>query len=216
MVAADDNPGDVLSFTFQSLPSWLSNSDGAVSVDPLLTDAPGTTSLTLRVQDDNSAADTSELFVDVSFDIEILEINQAPQQVSNLCTGLQIRQGASTTCAVTYSDPNSGDSLTYSLEVNPAWVTITGGTLNIDPLTSTPFALYSITVRATDNNSVGHPSVLFTEETFNIEVLETNFAPTLNSEDCSSLQVYQTESGGCTVAIDDENGADTLTYSFLS
>lgn len=80
--------------------------------------------------------------------------------------------------------------MTYSIETPQTWLSNTDDTLDINTLTTTPFNTYAITVRATDDNSAAHPSVLYTEETFNIILLETNFVPTLSSENCDTLQVY--------------------------
>lgn len=185
-------------------------------MDPLLTDPPEVVSLTMRVVDDNTAGDTSVLQVDVDFDIEVLEINQAPVLDSNLCADIEVKQGESASCLISFSDPNSADSLTYSIETPQTWLSNTAGTLNINTLTSTPFNTYSVTFRATDDNSAAHPSVLYIDETFDIIVVETNFAPTLNTETCDTLSIQQGESASCSVSVDDLNVGDSHSFAFLS
>ena len=82
---------------------------------------------------------------------------------------------------MSFSDPNLSDTMTYSLQSPPSWISNFQGTLSINTNFDTPAQIYSITVRVEDNNSSGFPSILFTDETFNLEVIVTNFAPTGNA-----------------------------------
>ena len=90
-MAADVNPSDAHTFTFQTTEPWLSNVLGVVSVNPTLAHTPGSYPFVLRVEDNNSADDTSTLFLDVSFSIVIKEKNLPPVKVSNSCPGIQAR-----------------------------------------------------------------------------------------------------------------------------
>jgi len=106
--------------------------------------------------------------------------------------------------------------LTYSLQSPPSWISNSQGTLSINTNFDTPAQIYSITVRVEDNNSSGFPSILFTDETFNLEVIVTNFAPTGNAGTCADVSMRQGETITCSIIVSDLNSADTLSYSLIT
>lgn len=75
MVVSDVNINDDLTYSFLAGQSWLSNILGTVALVPTLTDSVGSYSLTMRIEDSNSAADASTLYLDVPFFVEIFETN---------------------------------------------------------------------------------------------------------------------------------------------
>jgi hypothetical protein len=167
--ATDPDIDDVLTFSIELNPGWL-------SIDPnsgLLTGTPGNddvglNSVTIRVSDDGG------LYDEQSFDIDVANVNDAPSITTPAVT--TATQDVAYSYDVDATDPDAGEILTFSIELNPGW-------LSIDPnsglLTGTPdngdVGLNSVTIRVTDDES------LFDEQSFDIDVADANEAPTITT-----------------------------------
>ncbi len=167
--ASDPDPGEVLTFSVQVNPGWL-------SIDPnsgLLTGTPtnayvGANNVTIRVADDGG------LFDDQAFVINVTDVNDAPSITSTAIT--TATQDAAYSYDADASDPDPGEVLTFSVQVNPGW-------LSIDPnsglLTGTPTNAYvganNVTIRVADDGG------LFDDQVFVIDVANVNDAPTITS-----------------------------------
>ncbi|MDJ0939049.1 MAG: putative Ig domain-containing protein [Woeseiaceae bacterium] len=214
---SDPDNGDSLTFSAQlsdgtALPTWLqfdaltqtftgtppNNSNGSLDIEVIATDSGGLT-----------ASDT--------FTLSIADTNFAP----NLDTPLA-DAGATegqlftyTVAADAFSDPDVGDTLTYSARLSdgtalPSW-------LQFDALTRTFTGTppngnvgdIDVEVIATDTGG------LTAADTFTISVTDTNFAPVLDNP---ILDTNATEGQGFNYAVaadafSDPDVGDTLTYS---
>ena len=110
----------------------------------------------------------------------------------------------------TATDPNLGDSLTFSLEGSPpAGAAITaGGAFTWTPTEAQGAGVYAITIRVTDD---GTPA-MWDEETINVTVAEINNPPVLDPVGDKSVDETVLLSFTAT-AIDGDPPPDTLTFS---
>ena len=172
--SASDADGDALTFTYTG-PSFMSVTSGTqvgTSRTGNIHLAPfdfgnffATVTATSNGQSDSR-----------SFFITVFQSHGFPPVVNN--PGNQtVDEGSNLAFTVTASDPDPGQTLTFSLGVGaPAGATITsGGAFNWTPTEAQGPGVYPITVTATDN---GSPS-LSGSAGFTIQVLEVNRAPVL-------------------------------------
>jgi uncharacterized delta-60 repeat protein len=164
------------------------------------------------------STDQGGLFVEKTFVITVIDVNEAPTDIS-LSSSTIAENGAANTPVGTLStaDPDAGNSVTYTLvagsgDADNAAFNIEGSilratnTFNFEAKSS-----YSIRVRSTDQGG------LFTEKTFTITVTNVNETPTDISLSSSSIAE---NAGGNTVVgalstIDADSG-NTFTYSLVS
>lgn len=147
---SDPNAGDVLTFTKQSGPAWLVvGTAGALSGTPGVGDV-GANAWTIRV------TDSGGLFIDCTLNITVLNVNNPPVWANHSLskTNGTISLGYSGTLAGDASDPDAGDTLTFSKVSGPAWLTLAangalGGTPGI-----TDVGLNSWSVRVTDTGGL--------------------------------------------------------------
>ena len=193
-----------------ALPSWLTlNPDtGQFSGIPGNADV-GTVQIAV------TAADTHGADVSTEFTLVVSKANQAPQ----VSTEIDDKTATSSEnfeadIADSFFDPDS-DPLTFSAkqandEDLPSWLSISAtGELSGTPTLSDVGTLL-ITVTATD------PFGAAADDTFQLEVLEVNVAPTVLAD------VFHVASGSAkgaavgTVAASDPNAGDSLTYSITA
>ena len=124
-----------------------------------------------------------------------------------------VNEGQSLHLAVTATDPDPGQTLTYSLAGAPAGASIdpATGLLSWMPSEADGPGVFTFTVRVTDD---GSPS-LFAEEPITVTVNEVNVAPVLNpignkSVDEGSLLSFTA------VASDTDLPANALTFSLVA
>ena len=147
LLATDADAGDVLSFQKSSGPAWLTvSSDGQLSGTPITTDV-GTGSFTVEVSDSSFATATATL------NITVANTNDAPVFKTNPVVSPSGSEkaiyvgGTLATCA---TDPNAGDTLTFSKVSGPAWLVVArSGTLSGTPPSGSA-GTNLFTVRATD------------------------------------------------------------------
>ena len=147
LLATDADAGDVLSFQKSSGPAWLTvSSDGQLSGTPITTDV-GTGSFTVEVSDSSFATATATLNITVADtnDAPVFKINPV---VSPSGSEKAIYVGG--TLATYATDPNAGDTLTFSKVSGPAWLVVArSGTLSGTPPSGSA-GTNLFTVRATD------------------------------------------------------------------
>ncbi|WP_193771107.1 putative Ig domain-containing protein [Candidatus Magnetaquicoccus inordinatus] len=159
-----------------ALPAWLSfdNSTRMLSGTPNGA-AVGTTPLKII------ATDKAGLSVADSFNLTVLPLNKAPFVNQQIATQT-LTEGSNWLFkldSATFSDPNSGDSLTYSATLaNGASLSSVG--LSFDPLSLTfsgapAVDQYNLLVKATDEGG------LFASKQFILQVNHLNHAPTLDA-----------------------------------
>ncbi|MBX7206710.1 MAG: cadherin domain-containing protein [Verrucomicrobiaceae bacterium] len=142
----DPNPGDVLTFTKQSGPAWLGvSTSGALSGTPGVGDV-GANQWTIRV------TDSGGLFIDTVLHITVQTVNNPPVWTLHSFTKPNgtIGSAYSSSVASDATDPDAGDTLTFSKTSGPAWLSVAGnGALSGTPAI-TDVGVNSWSVRVTD------------------------------------------------------------------
>ncbi len=196
---------------------------GVVSVKAgAVLDFEAATSHTIKIQATDKGSLTSAV---QSFTINVTDVDEAPGAITDSdATGDSVSEnaaiGANVGIQASATDPDSGDSVVYSLDddagglfaINASSGIVTlAGALDYETKTS-----HTITVRATDNNAPG----LFSTQNFTISVIDGNDAPgTITDTNSAADEIAENASIGTAVGITansiDPNG-DTVTYSITT
>lgn len=162
VIATDPNPADTLGYALDAGPTGMTiSATGLVEWTP---DAAGTYPVTVRVSDPGG------LFATQSFSVAVAGSNTAPAIGSAPVT--TAAEGSPYAYQVTATDPDAGDTLTYSLDVSPAGMTISGaGLVAWTPTQAQAGGVHDVTVRVTDSGG------LFATQSFQVTVASVNFAP---------------------------------------
>ncbi|PXA04648.1 hypothetical protein DDZ13_05605 [Coraliomargarita sinensis] len=204
--ASDVDAGDSLSYAKVSGPAWLSvATGGALSGTPSSGDV-GLNSFTVSVSDGNGGSDTAVL------EITLAQANRAPVFTADPIAGSDATEdGAySGTLTGTASDPDAGDTLSYSKVSGPLWLIVNNdGSLAGTPLNADVGA-NSFTVSVSDGNGGSDTATL------EITVVNVNDAPVWSADpiigaDASEGQAYS----GSISATDEDSGA-SLSYAKVS
>ncbi|QUE52573.1 tandem-95 repeat protein [Luteolibacter ambystomatis] len=205
---ADINPGDTLTYSKVSGPSWLSiASNGALSGTPLNGDV-GANSFTVKVTDAAGANATTTL------NIAVANVNDAPTFTANPITGGGATEDSAYSGSIASygSDIDVGDTLTYSKVSGPSWLSVaSNGALSGTPGNSDVGA-NAFTVKVTDAAGAN------VSATLNIAVTNTNDAPTFTANPITGGGATEdsTYSGSIASYGSDIDAGDTLTYSKVS
>ena len=172
VATASDDDGDTLIYSLWSGPAWISFN----ATTKKLTGKPPEAEndkYTVEIR----ATDPSNEYATFTLTINIIHINNAP--VFNPITGTTT---ATEDTAFTYtvaaaSDVDSGDSLTYSKQSGPSWVSFNTTTrvLSGKPLNANVGTGNTVIIRATDGSGA------YAEFTLTITVANVNDAPTFTS-----------------------------------
>jgi gliding motility-associated-like protein len=208
ITAEDPDDGDVMSFSSETLPPWLTLTDvgsGAamLSGTPLNGDV-GTVTITLYVTDLAGMRDQQ------TFTIEVLNVNDAPDIVSD--PPLSVTAGELYTYNVIVMDPDKDEALTITVSALPGWLTFVDNGDGTATISGTPdisdVGDHDINITATD--LAGDTGGQF----FRIEVMEANYPPEFTSTpvlnvDAGSEYVYD-------FVTVDPNADDQLTFSIIT
>jgi mRNA-degrading endonuclease HigB of HigAB toxin-antitoxin module len=155
--------------------------------------------------------DSSDTFYEKAFTINVVDANDAPSNIT-LSNNTIYENAAINTVIGTLSatDEDAGATATFSIVGgDTASFNITGNQLRAsESFNYEVKALYSVTVRATDNGGLTYDKV------FNISVLNVNESPTGITLSSSSINEYNAINavvGMLTTA--DPDGGDTFTYT---
>ncbi|WP_144213690.1 putative Ig domain-containing protein [Shewanella donghaensis] len=205
MPTATDKDSDPLSFSIVNQPSWASfdSTNGLLSGTPSSSDIGITSAIVITVTDGVESASLS------AFNIEVVNVNDAPEISGVAATSVLEDQNYSFTPTVIDSDDN--DSLTFSITNKPEWAVFDE---QLGLLSGTP-----------DNNDVGVTvgiEISVTDEAgetdslapFSIEVINVNDAPVFTSTPVTEViaeqeYVYQLDA-------EDVDELYELTYSLVS
>jgi hypothetical protein len=161
--ATDANAGDVLTYTRITGPSWLSiSSSGSLSGMPANADV-GSNVFTVRV------TDSSSRFAQATLTISVINSNDAPVFATHPINAGSTPAGSAFVGSIAdaATDPDVGDTLTYSKTTGPSWLNVaSSGTLSGTPGVSDG-GTKAFTVRATDTAG------LFAEAVLNLTVTLT-------------------------------------------
>jgi hypothetical protein len=182
--AHDPNPGDTLTFSKLSGPSWLTvGSNGAISGTPGSGDV-GINDFTVQVSDGTSGSDTAVLRITVAG-----YTPAPPSFTSDPLVKADVLKGTpySGSIAADATDPNPTDVLTFSKIAGPAWLTVgADGTLSGTPGVANA-GLNSFTVQVNDGNGG--------TDTATLEIYVTLYIPGGEIEVCDSGYVLAGEGG---------------------
>jgi Ca2+-binding RTX toxin-like protein len=149
----------------------LFNPDGSFTYTPNA-GFSGTDSFTYQATDGSLSSNVATVTITVE------AANQAP--VLDAIGNRTVDEGSPLSFTATATDPNPGDTLTFSLQGPvPAGATIdpATGLFTWTPTEAQGPGMFPVTIRVTDTGS----PTLFDEETFTITVNEVNQAPVLNA-----------------------------------
>ena len=203
--ATDPNPGDTISFSKVSGPTWLNvAADGSLSGTPSNGDA-GANTFVVRATDNTSAASDATLIISVT------NVNDAPIFTANPIAGSAATEDAAYSASIAggASDVDAGDTLTFSKVSGPAWLGIaSSGAVSGTP-TNANVGANAFTVRVTD--AAGATA----DATLNVIVVNVNDAPafTANPINGGSANEDAAFSGSIASYGGDVDAGDTLTFS---
>ena len=142
--AADPNPGDVITFSLDTAPAGMTinTTTGVIQWTPTNDDL-GNHSVVVRAEDAGGLFDTQ------SFNIVVANVNDAPTITSTPVTSAT--EDAFYSYDVNASDPDVGDTLTFSLDTSPVGMSInsSSGLIAWTPTTG-QIGNQSVTVRVED------------------------------------------------------------------
>jgi gliding motility-associated-like protein len=195
--ATDVDQTDVLAYSVEPLPSWLSfnPATGTLSGTPSNDDI-GNHSITLHVSDGTVA-------VDEIFQLVVVNANDAPVITSTPV--VLIDEDALYTYTVAASDADLSDMLTFTAPLLPSWLTFNSET---GELSGTPaneaVGTHTVTLRVSDGNEN-------IDQTFTIEVNNINDAPVVTSPEVAEAK--ENSKYSYTIQAADADASSPLTYS---
>ena len=208
----DVDVGDTLTYSVSELPSWL-------SFNPLTREFSGTplnsdvTSVPITIT--ITATDESSAWVSTSFELTVLNTNDAPTVDQNIPhqTAYEDSLFNYTIPSGTFSDVDLGDTLSYVAENMPDWLFFNprthkfqGTPTNSDVTTDGPIR---ITVRVTDRSGASACTefCLTVENTNDAPFVDTGLTNQTATEDLPFTYTLPTS------AFDDVDYGDSLTFS---
>ncbi|WP_053086809.1 putative Ig domain-containing protein [Mycolicibacterium aurum] len=203
----DIDTGDTLTYTTGTLPSWLSfNATTRTFTGTPTNAAVGTVAIIV------TATDESGLSVTDTFALAVANVNDAPT-VANPIPGQTATQDAGFTYTLpanTFGDIDTGDTLTYTTNTLPSWLTFNATTRTFTGTpTNTDVGTVSVTVTATDASGAS------VTDTFALAVANVNDAPTVANPIPDQTATQGTGFSYTLPAntFGDIDAGDTLTYS---
>ena len=171
--ASDVDSGDTLTYTKQSGPNWVSfdATTGKLTGTPKNSDV-GTTGNTVVIR----ATDLSGSQDDFTLEIEVGNTPDAPVFDPSVGTTTAV-EDSEFSYMVKATDDDSDDTLTYTKQSGPTWVSVnpTTGELTGTPLNANVGSDNIVVIRATDESRT------YAEFTLTINVTNTNDIPTFTS-----------------------------------
>ncbi|EMI56388.1 cadherin domain-containing protein [Rhodopirellula sallentina] len=214
----DPTSGDTFTYTLVSGDGDDDNASFVISGNELQTvaalDAETQGSLTVRVR----STDSSGEFIEESFVITVSSVNEAPTAISLSGTNIANGQPSGTFVGtLSTDDPDVGDTITYSFvsgdgDTDNASFTISGNEL-VSAFVADQQTQSSYSIRVLAQDSQG----LSTQQTFTINISETNVGPTAVS--LSNSTVAENADAATVVgafSTTDANASDTFTYTLVS
>ncbi|MDM8549901.1 putative Ig domain-containing protein [Desulfobacterales bacterium HSG2] len=111
----DEDAGDILTFSVTNKPDWalFDTTTGALTGTPEISHVGTTADIIISVSDEESAANLPP------FEITVVSVNNAPTISGE--PPASVNEGSAYTFVPTAGDPDSGDTLTFSVSGPPAW-----------------------------------------------------------------------------------------------
>jgi hypothetical protein len=201
---ASDLDGDALVFSILNQPTWASfnTATGALTGTPLNADVGVTNGIVISVSDGTTSVSLP------GFNLAVVNVNDAPT-ISGT-PAITVDEDSVYSFTPTANDVDTGTTLTYSIVNLPAWATFNTAT---GALTGTPTnADVGVTTGIVISVSDGTVSTSLTG--FNLTVVNTNDAPTINGTPATSVD--QDAAYSFTPTASDVDVGTTLTYSITN
>ena len=194
----DADVGDTESFTITNKPSWATfdMATGALSGTPTADDIGTTPDIVITVMD--GAGATAEL---PAFSIEVTNVNDAPS-IFGLPTS-SINEGEDYTFTPTVVDIDAGDTKSFTVSGNPAWLTIDASSGKLSG-SNAVVGVYGMTITVTDSGGLSDTL------SFTLTVLNVNEAPVLTP--VSDISIDEDNNGTVTLSATDPDG-DEIFFS---
>jgi gliding motility-associated-like protein len=194
--ASDVDQGDVITYTTESLPSWLTfDTTSGVLLGTPSNDDIGIHTITLRASDGVRT-------VDQTFVITVANANDAPIITSTPTTSIDEDAGFHYTLQASDID---GDQLTFSATGLPAWLTFKASTAELHGTpANADVGTHEVTLKVSDGNTT-------IEQTFVITVNNINDAPVVTSSEESSAKENSVYT--YTIQAEDVDEDAVLTYA---
>ncbi len=204
--ANDVDTGDSVTFSITNKPSWASfnTTTGKLSGTPTNSDVGTTSNIVISVKDSLDA--TASL---AAFDLTVSNVNDTPTISGTPST--TINQDSLYSFTPTVNDNDVGDTLTFSIVNKPGWASFdtTTGKLSGTPTNSDVGITSNITIIVKDSANAAASL-----NSFNLEVVNINDAPTINGTPNTS--VNENESYSFTPTANDIDVGDTLTFNITN
>ena len=164
------------------------------------------------------STDGSGASIEKAFVVTVTNINESPEAIVLSASSIEENKASGTVIgALTTTDPDNGDSHTYSFvagsgDTDNALFEISGGNLvNKSAFNYETKTAYSVRIKTTDADGLN-----FTQN-FTVSVQDVNEAPSAVA--LSNLSVLENEDAGTLVgnlSTTDQDAADSHTYAFVS
>ncbi len=186
---ADVDTGDTLTYSIANKPSWASfnTATGVLSGTPGNSDVGTSSGIVITVNDGHNS-----LVALPAFSITVVDVNDAPSISGSAATS--VAEDSLYSFSPTASDPDSGDTLTFSIANKPAWASFNTGTgvLSGTPGNSHVGTTSAIVISVSDGTASAALAA------FNLAVTNSNDAPVITLPPAPAVR----ENDGA-VALDD-------------
>ncbi|WP_394392285.1 Ig-like domain-containing protein [Shewanella woodyi] len=201
---SDADVGDTLTFSIVNKPSWatFSSVNGTLAGTPTNDDVGSTSDIVISVSDGTLSASLA------AFNLEVINTNDAPLILGTPTTS--VNEDASFSFTPTASDVDTGDSLSFSIVNQPSWATFsaTDGTLSGTPTNDDVGSTSDIVISVSDG------ALSASLAAFNLEVINTNDAPTVSG--IPATTVDEDVSYSFTPTVVDVDTGDSLSFSIVN
>ncbi|KAF0201999.1 MAG: outer membrane adhesin-like [Bacteroidetes bacterium] len=220
VVATDPNAGQTLSFSITSGNTNnafnITSSSGLITVGNSAAVNPGVFNLTVRATDNGSPVMWSEATVSIN----VSGTSNQPPVIANQSFSINENSPNGTLAGtVIASDPNSGQTLTYSIiggNTGGAFnINASNGNLTVGNTTLLNFEVnpvFNLTVRVTDNGSGN----LWSQATVTVNLIDVNEPPVLNPGTFSVTQFAPNGTFVGAVSGYDPDLGQSVTYQIIS
>jgi hypothetical protein len=214
--ASDPDQGQILTFSITGGNTnscfAINASTGAITVANSGALTPQTFNLTVRATDNGSPI----LYTQATVSITVTSVNQAPVINNQSFSTAQGTPNGTVIGTVIASDPNQGQSLSYSITGGNTSscfaINASNGVLTVNNSAALAVQIYNLTIRVTDN---GVPS-LSSQATVSVNVIPANQTPVIENQ---TFYVEQYAPAGTVVGMliaTDPDPGQILTYSLTT
>ena len=205
--ASDVDSGDEINYSYEGGPDWISSFNPTTRqlLGTPLNANVGTTGNIVVIR----ATDNEGAYADFILTINVINTNDAPLFDPTSAIVNATEDSLFTYTVAAASDVDSGDSLTYSMQSGPSWVSFDASTRELSgkPLNIDVGADNTVSIKATDDEDA------YGFFTLTINVTNTNDTPAFSPTTGSVNATEDTAFSYTVAAASDVDSGDSLTYS---